>query len=164
MRLPYMPRVSLYARLFIQSHVCLWMIEKSLTPRIVSERNILIPSSTAWCQPNRTNGFIKIPLSTSDRIPVTYSKMTRNSTQIHWDSLSSHEDPTKSSSFSKTKGECESAGMNTYHPINFFRRYSNVAWGKHFVQISPSCSVVAIFNTWIPRRIICSLNQCVLTA
>ena len=90
--------------------VCDWLrIRECLTPRInvwhlkiVSERNILIPSSTVWCQLHRTNGFVqipltllcqphrpdgvvKIPLSPSHRIQVMYPKMTGNWTQIHWD-------------------------------------------------------------------------------
>ena len=51
-----------------------------------------------------------------------------------------------------------------YHPMSFFLKYSNVAWGRHFVQISPSCSAVSIFKSSIPRAIICSRNQCVFIA
>ena len=102
MRLPSAPRVLLYSRRIIQSRVCLRLIEDSrmfdtsnqcLTPQIVSERNILIPSSTVWCQLHRTNGFVqipltllcqphrpdgfvKIPLSPSHRIQVMYPKVT----------------------------------------------------------------------------------------
>ena len=54
--------------------------------------------------------------------------------------------------------------MHNYQPIILDRRYSNVGWERPLVKISPSCSVVSIFRSLIPRLWISSRNQIVLVA
>ena len=52
--------------------------------------------------------------------------------------------------------------MHNYQPIIVDQRYSNVGWERPLVKISPSCSLVSIFKSLIPRLWISSRNQIVL--
>ena len=58
-----------------------------------------------------------------------------------------------------------SRSSSYYSPTHFsLSKCTKVAWGRHLVKISPTCSIVQIFCSTITFSMHFSQNQCVFTA